>query len=33
MDGGHMNLIPADGNYNDDSKSLIGIEIGQVESE
>ena len=33
MDGRHMNLIQADDNFYDDSKSAIGIEIGLVESE
>ena len=33
MDGGRMNLILADGNFNYDSKAAIGIEIGRLESE
>ena len=32
MDGRHMNLIQADDNFYDDSKSAIGIEIGRLES-
>ena len=33
MDGGRMNLVAADGIFNDDSIPAIGIEIGRLESE